>query len=237
MANERILISENAEVIKLIDQAYENEKASLLAKANTMMAWFSEFDETFNETGTTTSKYNQIISIGVQPYIDAAINKIKDEFTTVGITSSAVLAVATERTEQRGDGLIKAYNELLHYLEVPAKYPALKFALSDVKFVNGLAAVNAEKDLEPLKDTKARNFIDTAEGYELIEKAEVIAAAMNSLNDYLGSKKISQIITLEDLRDFVDYKISSDNSIVQLEVNYKDIHYLSRKMGTEATSQ
>lgn len=95
----------------------------------------------------------------------------------------SIISVATERTNQAGDAFLKAYKELLQYLELPARYPDLKFTLSDVKFENSLAAIKAEKDLELLKDLYGRSFIYTQAGYDLIDKAGTIATAINSLND------------------------------------------------------
>ena len=95
----------------------------------------------------------------------------------------SIISVATERTNQAGDAFPKAYKELLQYLELPARYPDLKFTLSDVKFEISLAAIKAEKDLELLKDLYGRSFIYTQAGYDLIDKASTIATAINSLND------------------------------------------------------
>jgi hypothetical protein len=230
MENKRILISENKEVINKIDQVYANEKRILLDRANSAMFKFAEFDETFNETGSTTTKYNELLATGAQPFITAAINKIKEQFLAVNITSSAVMSVATERTEQAGNDFLKAYNDLLRYLEVPSWYPELKFDLSDVKFENGLAAIKAEKDLEALKDQHARTFIDTQVGYDLIDKAGTLALAINSLNDYLGSKGIAEVTTLEDLRNYVDYAWTPDQSLVHLDVNKEEIYYISKEI-------
>lgn len=161
----------------------ENYIPEYVQNTATAMFKFAELDETFKDTRSTTTKYNQLIATGAQPFIDAAISKINYEFSNACITSSAVMSVATERTNQAGDAFLKAYKELLQYLELPARYPDLKFTLSDVKFENSLAAIKAEKDLELLKDLYGRSFIYTQAGYDLIDKASAIATAINSLND------------------------------------------------------
>jgi|GEM_PF-6297995 len=54
METKRILIYQNDETIKSIDQAYEAEKTQIINKANNVIALFSEFDETHSDTGSTT---------------------------------------------------------------------------------------------------------------------------------------------------------------------------------------
>jgi hypothetical protein len=230
MQTTRILIGENAEMIGKIDQAYAKEKNTILERANAVMALFSEFDATYGDTGTTTVKYNQLLTEGAQSFIDAAINTIKSQFTTAGITSAAVINVAIASTEQKGNGFLKAYNELLQYLQLPALYPELKFALSDVKFVNGLAALKAEKNLEALKDIKGRWYIDTQSGYTLVDKAVSLVAIFNSINDFLKSNRQPQITSMDDFSKLAKYKHSADSSIVETEVNNEDIYYMARKI-------
>lgn len=58
---------------------------------------------------------------------------------------------------------------------------------TDIKVVDGLAAIKNEKELEGLKDAKVRKFIDTAIGYELVAKAESLKNVLNSINYILRS--------------------------------------------------
>ena len=236
MANTRILIHQNDEVIKVIDQAYLNKKTLLIAKANAVKGQMAGFNESFEKTGYTTTKYNQLLSAGPQSYIDARINKIKDQCINAGITSSAVMIVATERIEQSGNTFNKAYVNLLSYLDQPAKYPGLKFELSDVTFVNSITAIKSEKDLEGLKDSNARQYIHTEAGYDLVAKAESLVTILNSINDVLRANNIYNITELNEFGDFAKYKYKPHGHSAELELNIQGVYDCTRKIKSKIAS-
>jgi len=229
MKRERILIQQNDETIKKIDQAYLKEKADFLARVNSLLGHYSTFDETFADTGITTAKYNDLLESGSQVLIDAAINKIKDQFIQAGITAPAVVSLATERTEQAGNGFNEAYNNLLCYLDIPNIY-GLKFTLSNVKIENGVAVIDEEIDLEPLKDSKARQYIDTEIGYDLIAKSENLVSILNSINDILRANNIYNITELNNFGDFAKYQHHIAGSDDHLEVNLPGIYEYARRI-------
>lgn len=138
--------------------------------------------------------------------------------------------VATERTEQKGNGLLKAYNDLLQYPTLSARYSEIKFALNEVEFVNSLAAVKAEKYLEPLKDRKASQYIDTETGYDLVAKAESLVNIPNSINSTLKANGVYNFTELNEFSELADYVFSSQGSNVQIEVNLSGVHNLVMKI-------
>jgi hypothetical protein len=224
MANTRILIHQNDELIKKINQAYESEKELILARANNVIAVFSDFDEDYSENGSTTAKYNELLENGPQHYIDAAVNKITAEFSTAGITSSAILGIPIAETTRKGNDLIRVFTELQQYLEIKPAYLGLKFALTDIEVNNGLAAIKNEKDLEGLKDTLARQYIDSEVGYDLVAKAERLVDIMNSINDVLRTNNIYNLGELNDFGSFAKFQYPTDRSDLKLEVNLVDIY-------------
>ncbi|MBC8984769.1 hypothetical protein H9X96_03160 [Pedobacter sp. N36a] len=228
MEKTRILIHQNDEIIKQIDQAYLNEKSLILSKANNVIALFTEFDETYIELGSTTAKYNELLAVGPQSYIDAAISKIKAEFATAGITSPAVTDAVTAQTYEKGNAFLRAFNELLQYLDLRLilrlEYPGMTFALTDIKVVDGLAAIKNEIDLEGLKDSRARQYIDTETGYDLVAKAESLVNILNSINETLRSNGLYNITDLNGFGDFAEYVYPAQGSNAKLEVNLPGIH-------------
>jgi hypothetical protein len=232
MENERILIHQNDVIIKQIDQAYLKEKTLLTDRVNALMALYSEFDETFSSTGTTKPKYLSLLTTGVQVHIDAAINKIKSEFTTAGITSSAILDIAIQRTSEKGNALLQAYNDLLKYPEVKTQYLELKVPLNNINFVDGLASIDNEVNLEGLKDGHARQYIDTQVGHDLVAKAQSLVDILNGINQTLRENGVYNITDLRDFSDFAEYKFPNQGSNSQLELNVVGTYnYVNRMKG------
>lgn len=117
----------------------------------------------------------------------------------------------------------------MQYLNIPPAYAGLKFALADIEVINGLAAIKNEKDLEGLKDSVARKYIDTDAGYDLVAKAESLAEILNSINNILRDN-IYNISELNDFGDVVKYKSVPHGADAELEVNLPGIlfEYLNK---------
>lgn len=237
MEKTRILVTEVDEVIAKIDQAYAHEKALIISKANNVIALFTNFDESYAENGSTTAKYLELLENGPYFYIDAATQKAKDELTDAGITSEAIVSLALERISEKGTHFFKAFKELESYLDLkPLKplYPGMKFALSDIEVKDGLAAIKNEIDLEPLKDEKARTYIQTELGYDLVEQAKNLKATFNTINTILRNNRGYNINDLSNFADIVDFEFTRDHANAQTEVNYNGIYNLVQELERKA---
>jgi hypothetical protein len=225
MAQTRILVHENEDLIKKIDQAYLDEKTLITNLANNVIFLFTEFDDSYSETGSTTEKYLQFLEEGPQHYIDLAVTKIREEFAAAGVTSQAIIGIPIAQVYQRGNDLVRVYNELLQYTSRNIQYPELKFDLTDIEVVNGLAAIKNEKDMESFKDRLARQFIESEIGHALVEKAQSLVTLLNSINDILRANNIYNIGDLHDFGSFAKFKYPTDHDQVELELNIQDLYY------------
>ncbi|MHB1178666.1 MAG: hypothetical protein ACYCZO_10085 [Daejeonella sp.] len=232
---ERILVKEDLQKVKLIDQSYDQEKALLKSKVFAFKTKFDRLD--IGELDTKT--YLQIINNGLEAYTNKSTKQAYDQLSAAGLTSEAITGPAMARQNVFVSEASSGLNNLLSYRIRKPLYPGMNIALDNIDIVNGLPVIKKEVDLEEIKDQDARQYINTEVGLILHQKAAELADLLNSINDILRSNGTYNITDLSDFSDLVDYKLCQtyqERLNARLEVNLQGIHDHAKKIADKVTA-
>lgn len=223
----RILVKEDFARLYEIEAAALNEKADLRNKA---LKFVSKFNNLGFEDPLDNETFQTILTDGVEALAQSSQDIVMAELKASGLRSEVIMRPALDEQSQRIREAISAFNELKAYDDKKPQINGLKFSTDDV-VIEGLdVIIESDLDIDALKDSYARTFIEGELGLALYEKGEELAALFNQIN---GIIRTAGGFNINDTADFSDlatwkWKGSDGRASAEAIVNTEGVYRRSR---------
>ncbi len=222
----RILVSESSDIIRDIDNEFNQARETLMNKVNMFINCFNKL-----EVGEINEQlFRIVIKEGVDNYANKSFENLNKQLAKSGITAPTIIEQFNLNQSAKISELRFFYDDLIRYNTNISKISEYMPTLEDVSITNSQVSL-IEKDLESLKDSRARLYIDSAVGLKLYEHGEKLAALFNEINDIIRSTGSYNFTDISDFIDIAGWDHQKDqHNQAEMVVNKEGIYRLTKSI-------